>query len=63
MHWLDMLERLRKEQQGYDHYERPALQIPLPPLRYEEPEKVYNPPENDPQRGVIIIDMYDINED
>ena len=58
MHWLKLLEKLRKEQQ--EKYERPQLEIPLPPIEYYRAPPVQTTPEVS-ERGVVIIDMYEEN--
>lgn len=60
MHWLEILKRLRKEQnrEYYKEENRPALQLPLPipaPKIDIEP-----PPPKEEERGVIIIDMFSL---
>jgi len=58
MHWLEILEQLRKEQSK--EYERPYLELPIP--YYEEPRYEYDIPKTEePSSRVVIIDMFEEN--
>ena len=54
MHWLKILEQLRKEQSRSPE-DRPAIQLPLPQLHYEQ-EQIPDLKEED--RGVVVFDIY-----
>ena len=63
MHWTEILKRLREEQNKkyYREEDRPALQLPLPPV-YEYPiENTPLRPQEEEERGVVIIDIYNID--
>ena len=63
MHWLEILKRLREEQdrEYYKEDQRPALQLPLPTKAYYPIEKMRPKPSEEVERGVVIIDMYNID--
>ena len=59
MHWIEILEQLRREQTK--EYERPRLELPLP---YYDDRYNIPPPgktEEAPAGRVIIIDMFEEN--
>ena len=63
MHWLEILQRLREEQdrEYYKEDQRPALQLPLP-IEYERHIETPLPkPPEESDRGVVVIDIYNID--
>ena len=62
MYWIQELERLREEQR--QKFERPVLQLPLPglPPGHEIPEPQL-PEEDTASRGVVILDIFSVEED
>ena len=51
-----IIEQIRKrEQEEHARHEQPQLELPLPPRR--EPRREVPVPEDEPNRGVIILDL------
>jgi hypothetical protein len=49
-----IIEQIRKREQEEQRYEQPQLELPVPPPR---PKKDVPPEEEQPNRGVIILDL------
>jgi hypothetical protein len=47
-----IIEQIRKREQEEQRYEQPQLELPVPPPR---PKK--DAPDDEPNRGVIILDL------
>ena len=59
--WIPALEKLRQEQLPM-HDQRPFLELPLPIPYYEPPVEGDDPEEKTSDRGVVIIDIYSVEE-